>query len=567
MLLSGHSAWKRSFYLLALVGFWSALDVRFCFDFFIFAVALAYFDRVRRSQSVSLWPTLVLAVLLVAGFLISADTGLYSLAAFIIAGSAHALLYRSDPLTYGACLRAAALSGLMLAGLVLLTSMLMQHAGFTFWTNSLEVVSQYRWSMAYPMDRPIKWRLITASTVSMLLLLIGYRWKDSLANSLARRPAFFPGAIAFSLLTLQSTIVRPDWGHVSIALLPSLALSGAVLMGSEAGPRWSWRGDLPVLLAFALTAVFSGPAAPLVPKNIAAGLELSEITKSQTCPSGTFYLDEACLPASVYEPLRTVSEFLQKHTALGETVAIFPFENLSGDVARRQVAGGVLQNYQIAGERLTRCQLDGLKRDHPRVAIFWADGLATLGVDGVPNFTRTPTIWLYFQSRFTKRAELAPGIAALLRDETRPARWQQQITPVGNSLRLPIRLKRPIVLPLNHWSAESDFLKLRVLVEYPVWWRLRKPSTILVNVRHTDETTQTLRAVLPPNHWSDLWIYPWDDAQLINYFDARESAWRKARPRSAVTAVQLTFERMDWLSVVPSSINIQSIEAVRLRLD
>src|SRR5262249_48020101 len=40
ILLAGHSVWKRSFYLLALIGFWAAPDVRIVFETFMFAFAL-----------------------------------------------------------------------------------------------------------------------------------------------------------------------------------------------------------------------------------------------------------------------------------------------------------------------------------------------------------------------------------------------------------------------------------------------------------------------------------------------------------------------------------------------
>jgi hypothetical protein len=226
----------------------------------------------------------------------------------------------------------------------------------------------------------------------------------------------------------------------------------------------------------------------------------------------------------------------------------------------------VLQNYIVVGPRLVKRQLDGLERDNPRVAIFSVDGVATGGVDDVPNLTRTPDVWFYLQSRYAVHRELVPGVLALAQDETRRARWRQESRPAGIALQSPVRLKVPITLPVATWPGDSDFLKLRLRIDYSFWWRLRKPVRMIVQVQHADGSEKTMRAVTQPNTLSDLWIYPWDDAQLGSYFDREEKLWRMGQPRSPVTAVQITFERIDWVSVIPSSINIQSLEAVSLRL-
>lgn len=566
ILLGGHAVWKRSFYLLLMIGFWTTLDMRFCFDFFALAMALRYFSRAGESTRFRWADALLMAALILMGFLISTDTGMYALAAFVIAGASQFFVGDKEREARRRTVTAAVSAGILFAILAALLSVVM-HGGMSFWGDSFAIVSQYRWSMAGPLDRPVKWRMVAIVAVAVLTLSLGWRWSNSRARSLSRQPAFFPAAILFSLLTLQSAIVRPDWGHVWIALIPSIAFCGLVLMGSEATERWDWRGDLPPLCALLLTAIFSGPAFFIVPKHFLGSLRFWSVGQTQTCPARTYYIDGVCMTRTDYEPLRAGSEYLRTHSQPTEAVAIFPFENVYADVARRRVAGSLLQHYIALDPRLARRQVEGLERHRPPVAIFSADGLGTFQVDGVPNFTRTPQVWFYFQRSFKQRAELAPGVFGLERDEGRSRRVHFETTPlVAPASYRSARHQRSVELSLSSYPVLTDFFRIRMRVNYPFWWRFRKPTWITVNLRYADATEKTHSAVLPPNVSADLWIYPGQDQFLANYFHESEAEWRKGARRSKLTSVNLTFSRMDDMSVVPSNVSVESVEAVLLRL-
>jgi hypothetical protein len=462
--------------------------------------------------------------------------------------------------------RAAALSGLFLFLLMLLTALIMARSGFNYWGDLTAVVSNYRWSMAYQMEKPVKVRFVATTIVSLLILALAWKWRTPSATSLARRPVFLAAAIPFSMLTLQSGLVRSDWWHVEIALFPAIALAGAVLMGSEDGTS-DWRGDLPMVVALALTALFTGPTSIAVPRSVVDNLRLGSVSHSRDCPPASVYLDEACVPPSQAGKLQAVSDYLRRETSDSEPVAIFPFENLYADMARRPIAGGVLQNYAAVGERLVQRQLEGLRRDNPRVAIVSIDGVATGPIDEVPNFSRSPDVWFYLQNNFVRRHELAPGILALERDAQRARRIHIESSTLSDGLRSPIRLGMPIAVRVVSWPERSDFLRIRLKVRYSFWWMLRKPSFANVTLLRSDRTEETFHALVKPNTAMDLWIYPWDDRQLGDYFDASEAHWRDGRPRAPVSSIEFSFRRMDNFSVVPFSLEIQSIDAVRLRLD
>jgi hypothetical protein len=512
------------------------------------------------------WSTVVLAPLLLSGFLISADAGVYSLAGFVIAGAVHLYLFRRNRQVRTALLRAAIVSGAGLALLMLLIALVMWRSGLNYWADVAAVVSNYRWSMANPMEKAVKVRLVATAAVSLLTLAIAWRWSNPTASSLARRPVFFPAAMAFSLLTLQSGLVRSDWWHVQVALLPGIALAGVVLMGSEIGIP-DWRGHLPMVAALALTAFVTGPTPMAMPRLIIDNLRLGSVVRSQDCPEGTRYFDEACLLPTDFGALRAVSDYLRNETSASESVAVFPYENLYADVARRPIAGGVLQNYMALGDHLVQRQLTGLRRDNPRIAILSIDGLASWPLDGVPNFTRTPDVWFYLQNNFLRQRELGPGILALERDPQRAQRIHFESSPLSGGMQSPIKHRVPIAVPLTSWPDQSDFLRVRLTVWYSFWWALRKPSLVNVTVIRADRTEDNFQALVKPNTASELWIYPWDDHQLARYFDASEAQWRKGRPRAPVSSLQFAFQRMDDVSVVPFRLEIQSVEAIRLTLD
>ena len=78
-----------------------------------------------------------------------------------------------------------------------------------------------------------------------------------------------------------------------------------------------------------------------------------------------------------------------------------------------------------------------------------------------------------------------------------------------------------------------------------------------------DGSRKPIQLILPPNHATDLWVYPWDDSEMGAYFAADEADWRTGN-RPALTDLQLLVTPFDWISVVPNSVTVEAIEAVRV---
>ncbi|HUI82748.1 MAG TPA: hypothetical protein VL240_00910 [Candidatus Binatia bacterium] len=285
-----------------------------------------------------------------------------------------------------------------------------------------------------------------------------------------------------------------------------------------------------------------------------------------TCPPETQQFDGACLQPHDAELFSVVSLYLGRHAAPGDTIAVFPYETAFGLTSRHQVAGGVLQSYLVNGDYLTRLELAGLRRARPSVGLYLPDGYISAPLDYVPNFTRSADLWFYLLRHYRAESSPAQGVLGLVRDDGRNERLiatEEQIAdPVGPA---PIKKRSTaIVLADLRWPvAGADFLKLRLRVAYPAWWQLRKPSELTLFMSFHDGSERWIRLVVPPNRLSDIWVYAWDDKGLENYFAADESQWRPTR-NVPPTSLRLLITPYDWISVVPSSVSIQSVQAVRL---
>jgi hypothetical protein len=112
------------------------------------------------------------------------------------------------------------------------------------------------------------------------------------------------------------------------------------------------------------------------------------------------------------------------------------------------------------------------------------------------------------------------------------------------------------------WPGEgADFLRLRLNVHYRVWWKLRKPALPMVEIQRSDSTLTRKRFIVEPNVSSEVWFYPWDDSDLAHYFDPTETSWRTGS-RPAISHLRLLVMPLDWVSVQPDMIEVQSVDAV-----
>lgn len=120
-----------------------------------------------------------------------------------------------------------------------------------------------------------------------------------------------------------------------------------------------------------------------------------------------------------------------------------------------------------------------------------------------------------------------------------------------------------IDLGAPEWPAGgADFLRLRMTVRYSPLWKLRKPERLQLEITLADGNRSIRTFVVEPNVASDVWFYPWNEADLFRYFDGDENRWRTSY-RPAVTDLRLLITPLDWFSQKPGSVVIESADAVR----
>ena len=102
-------------------------------------------------------------------------------------------------------------------------------------------------------------------------------------------------------------------------------------------------------------------------------------------------------------------------------------------------------------------------------------------------------------------------------------------------------------------------------MHYSPLWKLRKPEALQLEITRADGSRTLRTFVVEPGVSSDVWFYPWDEADLTRYFDADESRWRSSY-RPAITNLRLIISPLDWFSQKVSSVKLESADAVKFGL-
>ncbi len=565
LLLPEQRAWKRFLLLLLLSVYWSPYDVRSPFAILLFAVMVRGWYAVRQEQLKPLIFGAGAALLCAAAFLNNADTGIYgivalllSLGGIVVEGWPDARFWRR----YAAVLVA---FGISLAVFAVIINCFMASAfDFRFWKSVVAFIRGYRWNAPAGMLPPDRNFMLTVVIVGLGVFFIRWIAKSERPTVIAARPGFLLSAFGFACVALQSGLVRSDRNHIGYAVFPLLFLTGVVL--------FSFRGRAASAVAAVVGTLASVMlAAPAIrPASIRYRYALIQNPIAQ-CPLGYVEVDRACYPQPTAATARVVAGYVQGHTAANDWIVVFPYQYLYGLISRRNVAQGVEQAFLAHDAYLKQLNVDGLDHQPAPLALYFPDaepseipnGNLSLAIDEVPNLTRNPEIWFWMFHHYRTDQQLLPGVIGLQRDDRRKQRILMNAEPLGLAAKTyPIQERSTTInLGAPSWPPGADFLRLRLKVRYSPLWKLRKPERMQLEISRADGSVELQSFVLPPNVSTDVWFYPWTEADLANYFDADPSRWRKGS-RSAIVGLRLLLTPLDWVSQTPEAVTVESADAV-----
>jgi hypothetical protein len=573
LLLPTVSPWKRALFVALLL--WSPPGIRIAICLFAFVVFIRLADRVAVRAGGVVLPGIAAAVLCFACFLVSADAGLYAFAALLLSVAATAFVQRKSRgavIALGAFL---AVASFCIAMLVVATNAVMfTPLNFTYWQSSLKLATGYRWFEAKAMMLPSTWRILGVLALGLAVFGVAWWRREPQGDRWTQRPAFLLAGFCVALVMMQSGLVRSDVIHVVNGIYPLVFLSGAILLGRPTNRPW-----LSVILVAMFAAslpLLDTPFAEHFPGSLwQAAREVVQPTL--TCPAKKQEFDRACFSPADAQTFATVSAYVDQRTSARDPIVVFPYQNAFGVMARSTVSGGVLQSYLVNGDFLTNLDVGGLRKANPLFGLYLpeagpsfgaspSEGTYSYEMDGVPNFTRSPDVWFYLLRHYRAEGTPAPGIIGLRRDDTRDRRLtftEESITDPLGTVRV---TKRETWLDLGsiHWpAAGADFLTFRVRVDYPFWWKLRKPSSLAVLIHYADRSWRLVSFVVEPNHDSEVWVYPGRTKDMGGYFSDDASQWPAVSPPTRLAVLITPF---DWVSVSPQSVTIEAVNAVRLGL-
>jgi hypothetical protein len=576
LLLPDQPPWKRFVLLLLLASFWE-MSLRTTFPVLLFAIFLRNWYGTRDGRMRPIVTGVVGALLCAVAFLTAGDTGIYGTAAWFVCLVAIAVEMRRERFAAKLLVALAAYVVTAVALAVAVNRFMATPLDFKFWRDSLAQVAVYRWATPAAMTDQgtlfLTGGLLLCAAIFLVRLVV--RKKD--ATAITERTGFLLGGFVFALAVLQSALVRSDLGHVIIGEF-ALIFFASVILCSFHG-RASGVG---VFVIIAGCVLFSRPV--FRPSSVIRlyGQLAHPMTE---CPPGYNEFDRACYVEALTPQILTAgANFLSTHSAVDDSIFVFPYQTMFGLAARRNVAGGLMQAYTASGPYLSRLEIAGLDGKPIPSALYlpdddynqmsksevarWSHNYLSVPVDGIPNFTRTPEVWFWMFRHYRAAEPLTPGVVGLVRDDSRSARIALQAQPLGLPARSYAIDDRASTTDLGSpaWPAGYDLIRLRLTVRYPVWWKLRKPERLQLEIVRADGSRDWQWFIVQPNLSTEVWFYPWRGPELANYFNAEEGQWRTT-PRPAITNLRIRATPLDWVSQQPESISIESTDAVRLAFD
>jgi len=563
LLLPEQPNWKRVLLLLLLSAFWAPWDGRTSFAIFLFALFLRGWYAIQQGRIKAAWFGSAVALLCAVAFLYSADTGVYGIAALLLSFAGVVWESRREAHARRYFVALISFIGVFAVLVFAINTLMANPLDFQFWRSSLELVSAHRWNEPSAMGASETQRFLGALLAAAVIFIVRRFVPANRTEVIVARPGFLLSSFAFAALVMQSGLIRSDPMHIVFAVF-GMVLFGAVVL-------FSFRSRLASIASAAvfIACSFLFGLATTTFRPYSIRYRLSQLRHPTTeCPAAFQEFQQVCYPKQFVSMLDIANSYFNQRSNRNDSILIFPYQYLYGMASGHMVAGGVLQSFLAAGPYLSRLDIAGMTKHEASAGLYFPDGDLSQRIDGVSNFTRTPDIWFWILGHYEAGPQLFPGVVALQRADSRKARIVMEATPIGlvPQTYSITQSSEAVNLGAPLWPDGADFLRLRLKMSYGIFWKLRKPARLQLEILRADGSYDMRPFVIEPNLASDVWFYPWDESELAAYFANDESRWRTA-PRSAITQLRLITTPFDWVSVQPEAITIEAADAVKIKMN
>ena len=410
---------------------------------------------------------------------------------------------------------------------------------FDYQRYSLEIMRGYNNTMGIP------WKP-SPRALGWAFLLLLYVTAFVFANLRKLKKA--DGYLLFSLLVsswvaLKGMILRSDWGHTTLALIPTVFL--LLLMGLDwlETNRWRISWVVAVVLLFAIWPGASFSALVYGTQMLTGELSLS--TRLRQILSYRATLSEY-MPAGLVEALPDSSR----------PMLSFPYQNYISIGLRRKPIAPILQTHIAHTESLQQKYVEALAQQKGAFdVVYGLDFLASWPVDNVQNVSRVPIIFEYLYRNYELQSPQGFGEGFfLLRPRRQPLDFRAVRLPYAltrtNQSNIRVKLDEP---------ASCSLVRLELRIIYPIIGVLGRPDALHLQFLSRDtDILQTDAIAIETDRLFSTYVSLIDAPEFYKVFGAMPGQSKRW------DALQISPRLSGLLGVPPDRVDIGQIECIRL---
>ncbi|MDE2590285.1 MAG: hypothetical protein KGL95_11565, partial [Patescibacteria group bacterium] len=274
-------------------------------------------------------------------------------------------------------------------GFQVLTSLLISHS-LLYTKNSLTTLSDYYYVMntVWEAGKSNYLFVFPLILISIMLVIVNGSFLSG------KRKTILLLLTITAVTQLRTALIRSDSGHILAALYPSMFLS-FILLYHFAKIRRVLAALLFILL-FMLIPFRDNIYAYISAKNIS---EIVHVIKNK---QQTAFLNIYSFPKE-YKIYPQLFEFIAANKG---KILVYPYDSVLLNIEHTTYNTYAFQLYGYSNSVVEMRTVSQLRANPPKYIILEVDGKSTLALDGIPNFTRNPLVFMWMMEHYSATEEI-----------------------------------------------------------------------------------------------------------------------------------------------------------------